>query len=67
MLLTQQERKRFAEWLEQDIGSNGALISQFDKLGPHLKQLKELKIKLVEAEKTVLKEIQSVEAQTIGR
>ncbi len=36
MLLSADERDKFASWLEQDIESSKLLIEQTAKLGPHL-------------------------------
>ncbi len=34
MLLTDEERRKFAEWLEQDAASCRAIADQLEKLGP---------------------------------
>ena len=35
LLLTQQERDRFAAWLEHEAAVGKGLIEQMEKLGPH--------------------------------
>ena len=39
LLLNQQERDRFAEWLEHEAATAKGLIEQMEKLGPHMAPL----------------------------
>lgn len=36
LLLTRQERDRFASWLEREAATAQGLIAQMEKLGPHV-------------------------------
>jgi hypothetical protein len=35
MLLTQEERNRFATWLENEVVTSKAIVTQLEFLGPH--------------------------------
>ena len=39
LLLTEQERERFATWLEHEAATANRLIAQLDKFGPNMAPL----------------------------
>ncbi len=68
MLLTDEERRRFAAWLLHDAESNKLLIEQFDKMGhnPAYKVLKDMKVREYEAELIVAKMLSQTSSYTVG-
>lgn len=65
MLLTNSERQRFAQYLEQNISSNEALLKQMEKLGSMDVMITRFK-GLIMAYKVVLADLVRVETQTIS-
>ena len=60
LLLTDEERKRFVEWLKQDALSNDLLAKQMDGM-PHLAPLAKQKRMLAMSETIVAKELEKAE------
>lgn len=64
MLLTAEERQRFAAWLKQNIESNRLLAGQLEKMG--MVAIAKQKQQSVMASIIVLREIENVEEVTLG-
>ena len=62
-LLTEAERRRFAEWLRQDAMSNDLLAKQLDSMYPPLARNKRI---LAAAQLLVAKEMEGWESQSVG-
>ncbi len=65
MLLSDAERQRFIEYLEQSIASSKALLTQLEKLGNELLTKRERF--LIAAETVVLAKLRDAEIQTLGQ
>lgn len=61
MILSEQERRKFAEWLRQDAESNRLIVGQLEKL-PHLRLLADAKRREAEAMEIVARLL----SETIG-
>ncbi len=66
MLLTQEERVKFCEWLRQDIESSTKILGQLDRLGSGYAEIRKRMAVEMMAEKIVLKKLESTESQTLG-
>lgn len=69
MILSAEERRKFAQWLEQDIASTKAILKQMGSASLPTLALDGLTKQLMTemlAEKIVLKKLASTESQTIG-
>lgn len=66
MLLTDDERRRFAEYLEQDAESNRMMAEQLAKIGPHGEMIAKNKRIEMQAELIVAKMLRSAESESIG-
>lgn len=65
MLLTDDERRRFAEYLEQDAASGEAILSQLEKL-PGMDAIIRKTQAEVAATKIVAKKLRSLHSESIG-
>lgn len=69
LLLSAQERERFAAWLEHEAESDRGMIEQMEKLAQHTEAVEAVRKKLnVErlAALVIMKKLRSVEDVTIG-
>ena len=65
MVLTDEERKKFAKWLHEDSASNRILAAQMEHIGPSLNALALRKFTLATAEELVADELDRYETQII--
>ena len=67
IILTSEERKRFAAYLEQEANTNNLLAKQMDKIGPHGKIMSEEMRSKALASIIIARELMSWEEQNITR
>ena len=66
LLLTQQERDRFAAWLEHEAYVGKGLIEQMEKLGPHAAPLVAREKAEAAAALLIARKLRSTEGMSIG-
>lgn len=66
LLLTDQERIRFADWLRREVNSHREIIKQMEKL-PSMAPVIEREKQRAAAKLLVAIELQSIETMTVGR
>ena len=66
LLLTQQERDRFAAWLEHEAAVGKGLIEQMEKLGPHAGPLVAREKAEAAAALLIARKLRSTEGMSIG-
>lgn len=66
LLLTAQERDRFAAWLENEARTADALVEQMLKLGPHAAVIARREIEERDAARIIARKLRQIEDQTIG-
>ena len=66
LLLTQQERDRFAAWLEHEAAVGKGLIEQMEKLGPHAWPLVAREKAEAAAALLIARKLRSTEGMSIG-
>jgi hypothetical protein len=67
MLLTNDERRRFIEYLERDALSNQQLVSQMEQLGPAMMTLAKRYKDKISAALLIADDLRRVELQTITK
>jgi hypothetical protein len=65
LLLTNDERIRFCNWLTHEALADEGQAKQLDALGPHGKVVADHKRRLCAAKLLVLRELQSIESMSI--
>jgi hypothetical protein len=66
LLLTQQERDRFAAWLEHEAAVAKGLIEQMEKLGPHAAPLVAQEKAEAAAALVIARKLRATEGMSIG-
>lgn len=66
MVLTQQERDKFAAWLEREAESAKAIIEQLEKLGPHGALIAKKEKQEMTAALIIAAKLRSIQSETIG-
>lgn len=66
MLLTEQERLRFAAWLEREASTSSALIEQMEKLGPHVAPMVVHQRAEIAASLLIAKKLRAIQSESIG-
>jgi hypothetical protein len=66
LLLTAQERDRFASWLEHEATVGKGLIEQMEKLGPHAAPLVVREKAEAAAALVIARKLRSTEGMSIG-
>jgi len=68
LLLTEQERHRFADWLEMEAASSEGLALELDKLfGGSVAAIAKQHRMEAAASRLIAKKLRSIESMTIGR
>lgn len=66
LLLTDQERDRFASWLEHEATVGKGLIEQMEKLGPHAAPLVAREKQEAAAALVIARKLRATEGMSIG-
>ena len=66
LLLTDQERDRFAAWLEHEAATEEGLIEQMEKLGPHFALVVQQKKLEANASLVIARKLRSTQSMSIG-
>lgn len=66
LLLTQQERDRFAAWLENEAATSKLLIEQMEKLGPHALPVLNLERTEMNAAIVIARKLRNTTSESIG-
>lgn len=66
MLLTSEERDRFAAWLENEAATAKVLIEQMEKLGPHVAPLVAREKAEAAAALLIARKLRATESMSIG-
>lgn len=66
MLLTDQERERFAAWLEHEAATDAGLVEQMEKLGPQMAMLATRKKAEAAAALMIARKLRSTHGDSIG-
>ncbi len=61
--LTDEERQKFADWLDQEVTSDRKLVEMLEKMSPELARVRKIEIA---AKAIVTKVLRSIETQIIG-
>lgn len=64
--LTDQERNRFAAWLEHEAATDKGLLEQMEKLGPAFAVVTAHKKGEIDAALLIARKLRSIESQSIG-
>ena len=66
LLLTPEERQRFAAWLENEITTSDRLMLLLQKQGSIWEPVVEMHRREIAASRVILNKLRSIESQTIG-
>jgi hypothetical protein len=66
LLLTDQERERFAAWLEHEAATENTLVAQMEKLGPSFALVIEQKKLEANASLVIARKLRSTQSMSIG-
>lgn len=66
LLLTPQERDRFASWLEHEAATAKILIEQMEKLGPHVAPLVAREKAEAAASLLIARKLRATQSDSIG-
>jgi hypothetical protein len=67
LLLTKEERNRFASWLELQASTSAGIIEQMKKLGPHLLPLIEREQNEAWAASIIARKLRATHDESIGK
>lgn len=66
LLLTNQERLRFAAWLEHEAASTKSIVEQLEKLGPHTASMVALQKTEAAAALLIARKLRRTHSDSIG-